>query len=617
MNITSPNYPSNYVDNLSYNWKFRTNSGHLLLLKFSDFHLEPDCHDYVLVDYEHIIANYCGSDLPPDILSTSNTLLVLFRTDSSGQRKGFSADIIVYTDTTIMNPATADTTSTNPGTTNIISTNPATTDSTKNNPNDTTTTTDLTVTKVIITTSPEVENIALTSGPDSITFSTSTDSPIEKDGNYTIIAELETVDPGTRFNVENQDGTTLFSSSDIVTIDVYDDKGEKLSIKVEIKFPVIQNITIEKSTSVLQYKPECHFTKNVSSEAMWLTEGCSTLRYNNRTNGVICNCTHLTSFVVLLKPTQSNINDKSLSIITNVGLGISSLFLVIILITVYSFKNLRNSERHKILCHLVVALLIVNFFYAFLGLNVKNEIVCAVIAGCLHYSLLTAFAWMLIVSTDVYMKIKHPFVNHERRFLFSRYLGWIVPIIIVVVTAGCTRDKYVSEDVCWLNMGFAIWTFIIPMTIALVIIIVQIVVIGYIAFTKTRLPQQSAEDKNTNKRIRSLAYGIILLAPVVGLPWIFGIIIIFSSSKVMEYTFVIMNSLQGFFIWLSQCVFSNEVQYACKKKSANRTHPDTAFTMTDQTTKVPDKTDDPSYHRPISNAIIEQEDPTMPPIESD
>ncbi|XP_071944113.1 adhesion G protein-coupled receptor L4-like [Antedon mediterranea] len=297
-----------------------------------------------------------------------------------------------------------------------------------------------------------------------------------------------------------------------------------------------------------------------------------------------------------MKPIPSNINDKTLSIITNVGLAISSLFLIITLITIYSFKSLRNSERHKILCHLVVALLIVNFFYAFLGVNVKNKIVCAAIAGCLHYSLLAAFAWMLIVSTDVYMKIRHPFANHERRFLFSRYLGWIVPSIIVGVTAGCTRKNYVSDEVCWLKMDFAIWTFIIPMAITLIIISVQIVVIGHIALTKTRFPTRSKEDKNSIKRIRSLAFGLILLAPVVGLPWIFGIIILFSSSKVMEYIFVIMNSFQGFFIWLSQCVFSNEVQYKWKKKTANRIHPDT-ITMTDTTKLAGDQTNNSSYHR--------------------
>ncbi|XP_071944558.1 uncharacterized protein [Antedon mediterranea] len=673
-NITSPNYPNDYPKSVSYNWTLHTYPGYLLLLTFTDFQLEQDS-DYVSIQDEDRIVKYTGFVLPPVILSSNNSLVVMFRTDGSSQYRGFSANVVVYNDrrsatipTTTVRKTNPETTSpettsiettspettgpettgpettgpettspettgpetTGPETTSPETTSPETTSSETTRPEctspestsqETTSATnipdmhsltnDLTTTGIGISTtnstnimticstdsekpgvsihfessSPEVKDVPLTSEPDSITFSTSTKSYLVKDGPFQVVATQNDVNSTAYFYVESQDSPTLQSVSDIVTIDIYDNKGNELSIDCEIRFPIKD---VVKDSLSMKYEHLCHFTEEENPFAIWSTEGCSTV---NDADGVICNCTHMTSFVVLMKPIPSS-NDKILSTLTNFGLIISSIFLIITLITVYSFKqnyyfrNLRNSERHKILCHLVVALLIVNFVYFLLGANVKNKIVCAVIAGCLHYSLLAAFTWMLIVSTDVYMKIRHPFVNHERRFLFSRYLGWIVPSIIVGVTAGCTKDNYVSDDVCWLNMDIAIWTFIIPMLTTLLIIFLQTVVIGYIAFKKTRLPQQSKDDKTSYTRIRSLVYGLGLLTPVVGLPWIFGIIILFSSSKVMEYIFVIMNSLQGFFIWLSQCVFSNEVQYDWRKTSSNRTHPDTTdsvITMTDTT----------------------------------
>ncbi|XP_071944561.1 CUB domain-containing protein 2-like [Antedon mediterranea] len=97
--ITSPNYPSNYDDNLIYNWTFSTYPGNLLLLTFYSFHLEPDCFDYVLIDDGNTTVKYCETDFPPDTLSTSNRLIIMFRTDSSGQRNGFFGNITVYNET--------------------------------------------------------------------------------------------------------------------------------------------------------------------------------------------------------------------------------------------------------------------------------------------------------------------------------------------------------------------------------------------------------------------------------------------------------------------------------------------------------------------------------------
>ncbi|XP_033113864.1 adhesion G protein-coupled receptor L4-like [Anneissia japonica] len=258
--------------------------------------------------------------------------------------------------------------------------------------------------------------------------------------------------------------------------------------------------------------------------------------------------------------------------LTNVGVSISSFFLLITLVIICVFRELRNSDRFKIMRHLVIALICVNLFFLVLEVKVKNRstITCSIFAGCLHYSLLAAFWWMLFMSSDLYMKVIHPFADHRRRFSNSRYVGWIGPIIVVGVTAGITRENYASNQ-CWLNTkSGAIWVFIFPVCLTVLVVAVQLLVIGYAAFKKHQLPNQSEDELQKLKRIRTLFGGILLLLPTVGLSWIFGVIIVFSDSKTFEQIFVILNSMQGLFIWLSQCVFSEEVRKALKKSFRNR-----------------------------------------------
>ncbi|XP_033124578.1 adhesion G protein-coupled receptor L3-like [Anneissia japonica] len=419
------------------------------------------------------------------------------------------------------------------------------------------------------TETPNVVNIPLTSKPDSITFSTSANNRLEEDGPFSVVAILSVLQGNTLLETIN--GDVLPSTSDIVDIDFYDKFQKKTSVNCEIKFPVIKNVTTQNSTTSVNKIPVCHFTPDNDASAMWSTAGCETIYDDDfLVSGVTCNCNHLTSFVILMKPKQIEEN-MILSVLTNFGVAISSVFLIITLIIIYGFKTLRNSDRYRSMRHLVIALLSSNFFFSCLKIDVNNiPIACSFLAGCLHFSFLAAFSWMLIISTDIYMKIKYPFADHEKRFMYSRYCGWIVPLIAVGVTVGITRENYAS-DKCWLDThSGAIWAFIFPVCLTLLIVFMQLVVVSFVALKKSQLPNQTEDEMQKLKRIRNLFGGILLLTPVVGLSWIFGVIIIFDNSEIMEHIFVILNSTQGLLIWLTQCVFSKEVRQTFRKRLSNR-----------------------------------------------
>ncbi|XP_033096062.1 adhesion G protein-coupled receptor E2-like [Anneissia japonica] len=126
-------------------------------------------------------------------------------------------------------------------------------------------------------------------------------------------------------------GEMLRSASDIVSIEVYDKNGKKMSINCEIKFPVIKNVF----SSSAHHIPLCHFIQDIDGPGHWSTKGCETVYDNYLEKGVTCKCTHLTSFVILMKPTQEK---ESFSRLTIIGLAISSIFLIITLIIICVLK---------------------------------------------------------------------------------------------------------------------------------------------------------------------------------------------------------------------------------------------------------------------------------------
>ncbi|CAL8311895.1 unnamed protein product [Merluccius merluccius] len=100
--IISPNWPNNYAANRQCIYLIRLPPNEVVALNFTHMSLESHStctFDYVEVrdgreETDPLIGKYCGSTLPSPILSTSNTLWVRFKSDSSVHRAGFRA---VYT----------------------------------------------------------------------------------------------------------------------------------------------------------------------------------------------------------------------------------------------------------------------------------------------------------------------------------------------------------------------------------------------------------------------------------------------------------------------------------------------------------------------------------------
>uniref|UniRef100_A0AAQ4NXI6 CUB domain-containing protein n=1 Tax=Gasterosteus aculeatus aculeatus TaxID=481459 RepID=A0AAQ4NXI6_GASAC len=95
--ISSPGYPHEYSNNADCSWAIRVSNNSVVTLVFLDFQLENNegCHfDFVAlfdgptVTHRHL-GKYCGAERPPNTVTSSNHLLVMFKSDFNIGGRGF------------------------------------------------------------------------------------------------------------------------------------------------------------------------------------------------------------------------------------------------------------------------------------------------------------------------------------------------------------------------------------------------------------------------------------------------------------------------------------------------------------------------------------------------
>ena len=98
--ITSPYYPGYYANDSWCEWLVTAAFGHVIRLEFFYFQLEATgpqfLNDYVEVfdgnsTYSTSLGRFCGHTHPAMLESSSNNLLVVFKSDNKGMRTGFKA----------------------------------------------------------------------------------------------------------------------------------------------------------------------------------------------------------------------------------------------------------------------------------------------------------------------------------------------------------------------------------------------------------------------------------------------------------------------------------------------------------------------------------------------
>ncbi|XP_014837803.1 PREDICTED: adhesion G-protein coupled receptor G2-like isoform X2 [Poecilia mexicana] len=306
----------------------------------------------------------------------------------------------------------------------------------------------------------------------------------------------------------------------------------------------------------------------------WITDGCKTIAVNS---SVTCQCSHLTFFAILMSPGNKNISSsdlKTLTQITKAGCGISLFFLGVALFMHFLVRKNKASEAVKILMNLFVALFFLNLCFLVNESIAKLKVsaACVAMAAALHYSMLATFTWFFMQALHLYFNL-HQISTDIKYYMYKICLsGWVIPALFVIGLLASNNygnmeiydDNGTSVSMCWitdstLHMGVNIGYYGIVFIFTLTIFLVAVVQI-----TKFASKADNRDKVSTKKRLFSLL-GLFCL---LGISWGFAF---FSYGPLLLpsfYIFTILNSFQGFFLFVYY-YFSSRIRPEDRKISEN------------------------------------------------
>ncbi|KAL7887961.1 hypothetical protein AOLI_G00029350 [Acnodon oligacanthus] len=307
----------------------------------------------------------------------------------------------------------------------------------------------------------------------------------------------------------------------------------------------------------------------------WDSSGCEAKKSGGGSDSVTCQCTHTTSFSVLMSPFFSA--DAGLQHITYIGVGISVGCLVLcLIIEIFVWKSMTRNDtsymRHFSTINLAASLLIADIcFLIQAGIVNGGELTpvgpCTALTFFIHLFYLALFFWMLLSALLLLYRTLVVFskISRSVMMVIGFAVGYGAPLIIAVITVAVTagNNGYVQEkNVCWLNWDKtkALLAFVVP---ALTIVLINILVLVVVLYTMLRrgvgATAYHSEEKHT---LLVIARCVGILTPLFGLTWGFGIGTMVSSALGIHVVFAVLNSLQGFFILVFGTLLDSKIRAA-------------------------------------------------------
>ena len=250
--------------------------------------------------------------------------------------------------------------------------------------------------------------------------------------------------------------------------------------------------------------------------------------------------------------------------VTLAGLGISCICIMIHLIAFMFVPDLRNLSGRN-LCSLCICLL---FAYGSFILGVFGEagkLECFVLAAVMYYFFLASFCWMNVMAFDIWYTLR--LATSELRvssggqwrkcIIYSIY-GWLLPAVAIVtlIVLDLVKPENISENYlpefgerwCWFGQRKALLVFFAaPLSIIMGINIIMFIMTARIIASTTN----STAKMSTSAPHQNQFKLYMRLALLMGLTWISGIVAGYLQLEIIWYIFVLLNTLQGLFIFVA------------------------------------------------------------------
>ncbi|XP_052697868.1 adhesion G protein-coupled receptor B1-like isoform X2 [Crassostrea angulata] len=348
--------------------------------------------------------------------------------------------------------------------------------------------------------------------------------------------------------------TATFVNSQILSLTTQKDLGE-LDPNLTLTF---RHITNNEFTKIEASCVSWDFTIS-----KWTKEGCYVIQSGQ--NKTVCQCSHLTNFAILMRPYFPVTEDQPLlKTMSLVGVILSISFTAFTFIIYIMTWRYIKSDQNIIMMNLCGSLILSYVIFISAVEQKSNEAACIAITSVIHYLFLVTFFSMLgmgvyyfmsITVTYYAMYVANNFKSKSRVQWFLLAI-WGVPFLITTTTLGAFwGEGYHLESYCWLSIeSGSLYMFIIPVCLICVLNILIIVSLVRVLCASSAMMKSSLQKKATSG-LRSLG----TLLPVLGVTWLFGILAVNENADVFQYIFVIANSLQGFFIFVSHVLLNKKV----------------------------------------------------------
>jgi len=329
-----------------------------------------------------------------------------------------------------------------------------------------------------------------------------------------------------------------------------------------------ENVTLAfENLEAATLKRDCVFLSMLENRLVgWSEQGCHVKSINDAQTE--CSCNHMTHFAVLMQfdtevgTSKSEADRKALEILTYLGLTLSLIGITLTIIG-YVFLTDMKGPLSQIRVSLVASLGAGQIIFL-VGIGAtKNKGTCVTVAAFVQYFLMAAFCWMLVEGIYLYLFVVKVY-NVSNKLKICHGVSWGFPALVVALSLSIAAGKngvesFVSDEYCWISSANnLIWIFIV-----FVVVIELLNILILVRVVKEMTKMQQAKDSKT-EQIRLGLKACVLLLPLLGLTWLFGLLSPFH--KALAYIFTIFNTTQGFLIFLLHCVRNTEIRSRLKRK---------------------------------------------------
>ncbi|XP_035215885.1 uncharacterized protein LOC118189402 [Stegodyphus dumicola] len=265
----------------------------------------------------------------------------------------------------------------------------------------------------------------------------------------------------------------------------------------------------------------------------------------------------------------------SMGYVTIIGLGLSMFCLLLHFIAFCIVPDLQNLSGKNLVSQ-CIALFLAYCCFIIGQFNSLSFTSCTAVAFLTFYFFQVSFFWMAVMAYDVWRTLKMATTELRVssgkqivRFIVYTFFTWVTPLFIVILLAFAEYTDVVpllyrpgfAKPRCWFKRKRALLVFFATPLIAIMLINILLFISSARMILMTT--QSSIKQQNQSQRRNFKLY--LRLALLMGLTWVVGLVAGYADISFLWYLFVILNTLQGLFIFIAFSCSTKVLNYIKEK----------------------------------------------------